>query len=206
MQDPPEDLPLDFDESPEPVLPAGEHPFATEFPYPDRDAARARSWNQQGLDGYPVDRNTSSSDNDLYNLLREMTKPEVRGAIDHFLYHNSPTPKATHRLITFIRASLDTALAGSYLRDQRDYDKLYDAFQILKCETPLGLTCYDVDESYNHIMNIVELHFVNTLLKARGGFIIKRVATQTMENISSDGGAGGVGAQEPSILNRLRMR
>jgi hypothetical protein len=202
MQDPPEDLPADYEDEPEPEMQVPESPHPSEFPYPDRDVARER-WAERGLI-YPPDRNAGSSDNDLYNLLREMTKPEVRGSIDHFLYHNSPTPKATHRLITFVRAVLDTALAGSYLRDQRDYDKLYDAFQILKCETPLGLTCYDVDESYNHIMNMVELHFVNTLLKARGGFIVKRVATTTMENINADAGLG-VAQQEPSLLNRIRM-
>lgn len=204
MQDPPDDLPQDYEEQRGAGGEPGHPQDQSEFPYPPQDPTRAH-WDEAGLGTYPVDRNSSSSDNDLYNLLREMTKPEVRGAIDHFLYYNSPTDKATHRLITFIRAALDTALAGSYLRDQRDYDRLYDAYQIMKCETPLGLTCYDVDESYNHIMNMVDLHFTNTLLKARGGFIIKRVATQTMENINSDGNASGVGAQEPSLLNRLRI-
>jgi hypothetical protein len=160
---------------------------------------------RRGLE-YPQERNGGSSDNDFYNIVRSMTEPEIRKTLDHFLRYNPPTDAAMHRLKTLYRAALDPTLVGSYIRDQRDYDKLWDTFQELVVETALGLTCYDVNESYNHILNIIVLHFQNTIMKGRGGFAMKRVLTTTAENVNVDGNSGGISAQEPSLLNRIRMR
>lgn len=158
-----------------------------------------------GMD-YPQDSGVSMSDNEYINLLRDVTDPNLRKQLDHYLRYNPLTPAATHKLKVYYRGVLNMGLVGSNIRNQNDFERLMDRYLITKCELPLGLTCYDVNETFTHVINIIDLNFFNQELRSIGGFLIKRLSTQTSESVSQDNSMMGQDMQrqqEQSTLNKL---
>jgi hypothetical protein len=155
---------------------------------------------------YPQDSGVSISDNEYINLLRDVTDPNLRKQLDHYLRYNPLTPAATHKLKVYYRGVLNMGLVGSNIRNQNDFERLMDRYLITKCELPLGLTCYDVNETFTHVINIIDLNFFNQELRAIGGFLLKRLATQTSESVSHENSGMGQQMQqqqEQSTLNKL---
>jgi hypothetical protein len=159
-----------------------------------------------GFAEYPQDVGTTMSDNDYINLLRDITDPNLRKQIDHYLKHNPLTPAALHKLKIYYRGTLNMGLVASNLRNEKDFKRIEDRYLIIKCEMPLGLTCYDVNDTYGHIVNLIDLNFLNQELRAVGGFHMKRIATTTSENVQHDQSSFGQydqRAQEQTTMQKL---
>jgi hypothetical protein len=154
---------------------------------------------------YPQDIGTTMTDNDFINLLRDVTDPNLRKQLDHFLKYNPLTPSATHKLKVYYRGVLNMGLVASNIRKTNDFDRLMDRYLIIKCELPLGLTCYDVNETFSHVVNIIDLNFFNQLMRSIDGFHMKRIATTTNESIQGDGSnAFEHRAQEQDTMTKLQ--
>jgi len=155
---------------------------------------------------YPQDVGTTMSDNDYINLLRDITDPNLRKQIDHYIKHNPLTPAAMHKLKIYYRGVLNMGLVASNVRNEKDFLRIQDRYLIIKCEMPLGLTCYDVNDTYGHIVNIIDLNFFNQELRAIGGFHMKRIATTTSESVQHDVSMGAQydqRAQDQSTMQKL---
>lgn len=155
---------------------------------------------------YPQDVGTTMSDNDYINLLRDITDPNLRKQIDHFIKHNPLTPAAIHKLKIYYRGVLNMGLVASNVRNEKDFLRIQDRYLIIKCEMPLGLTCYDVNDTFGHVVNIIDLNFFNQELRAIGGFHMKRIATTTSESIQHDASVGAQydqRVQEQSTIQKL---
>lgn len=155
-----------------------------------------------GID-YPQDVGTGIADNDYINLLRDITDVNLRKQLDHYLKHNPLTPAAVHKLKIYVRGVLNMGLVASNVRNSNDFERLMDRYLITKVELPLGLTCYDVNETFTHVINIVDLNYFNQELRAIGGFHMKRIATQTSESISQDQTQMQRGVEDKSTLQKL---
>jgi hypothetical protein len=155
---------------------------------------------------YPQDVGTTMSDNDYINLLRDITDPNLRKQIDHYIRHNPLTPAAMHKLKIYYRGVLNMGLVASNVRNEKDFLRIQDRYLIIKCEMPLGLTCYDVNDTFGHVVNIIDLNFFNQELRAIGGFHMKRIATTTSESVQHDASMGAQydqRAQEQSTMQKL---
>lgn len=75
----------------------------------------------------------------------------------------------------------------SNIRNTHDFDRLCDKYNVLRVELPLGLTLYDMNDSFTHVLDIIDLNFLNQLYRATGGFHMRRISTQTSENINGEG-------------------
>lgn len=155
---------------------------------------------------YPQDIGTTMTDNDFINLLRDVTDPNLRKQLDHYLRYNPLTPAAVHKLKTYYRGVLNMGLVASNIKRTHDFERLMDRYLIIKCELPLGLTCYDVNETFNHIVNIIDLNFLNQEFRAIDGFHMKRIATTTSESVSADMTPNGYDqrAQEQNTMQKLQ--
>lgn len=159
-----------------------------------------------GFADYPQEVGATMSDNDYINLLRDITDPNLRKQIDHYIKHNPLTPAAIHKLKIYYRGVLNMGLVASNLRNERDFARIQDRYNIIRCEMPLGLTCYDVNDTFGHIINIIDLNFFNQELRAVGGFHMKRIATTTSESVQHDQSSYGQydqRAQEQNTMQKL---
>jgi hypothetical protein len=100
---------------------------------------------------------------------------------------------------------MNVAIVVSNLANQHDYDVLMDQYDIIRVELPLGLTLYDMNDTFTHIVSIINLHFRNQLFRARAGFHMRRIATSTNESVVND--AGGPAPQQPaqSMWSKLNI-
>jgi hypothetical protein len=97
-------------------------------------------------------------------------------------------------------------IVASNIRKREDFERLMDRYLIIKCELPLGLTCYDVNETFMHVINIIDLNFFNQSLRAIDGFHMKRLATTTSESLQNDMPQQGYDQrmQEQSTMQKLQ--
>jgi len=141
-----------------------------------------------GLDYPDVDKIVT--DNEFVNLVRDITDLSLRKDLDFFLRHNPLTPRAMHKLRIYYRGVINMGMVVSNIRNYHDFQRLVDKYNILRVELPLGLTLYDMNDSYTHVVDIIDLNFLNQLYRATGGFHMRRISTQTSESINADGRDG----------------
>lgn len=147
------------------------------------------------------------TDNEFVNLVRDITDLSLRKDLDFYLRHNPLTPRAMHKLRIYYRGVINMGMVVSNIRNNRDMDRLTDKYNILRVELPLGLTLYDMNDSYTHVVDIIDLNFLNQLYRATGGFHMRRISTSTNETIDGGKGEGGMEDQTSgqSMWQRLNI-
>ena len=158
----------------------------------------------EGIDYPDVDKIVT--DNEFVNLVRDITDLSLRKDLDFYLRKNPLTPRAMHKLKVFYRGVINMGIVVSNIRNAREFERLVDKYNILRVEMPLGLTLYDMNDAFMHVIDIIDLNFLNQLYRATGGFHMRRISTQTNESINSDPG-GGSAEQSPSqsLWQRLNV-
>lgn len=137
-----------------------------------------------GLDYPDVDKIVT--DNEFVNLVRDITDLSLRKDLDFFLRQNPLTPRAMHKLRIYYRGVINMGMVVSNIRSNRDFDRLVDKYNVLRVELPLGLTLYDMNDSFTHVLDIIDLNFLNQLYRATGGFHMRRISTQTNETLDGN--------------------
>lgn len=143
------------------------------------------------------------TDNEFVNLVRDITDLSLRKDLDFFLRHNPLTPRAMHKLRIYYRGVINMGMVVSNIRNTTDFNRLVDKYNVLRVELPLGLTLYDMNDSFTHVLDIIDLNFLNQLYRATGGFHMRRISTQTSENIN---GEGKDGFEDPSSSQSMWQR
>lgn len=93
----------------------------------------------------------------------------------------------------------------SNIRNMNDFNRLVDKYNVLRVELPLGLTLYDMNDSYTHVVDIIDLNFLNQLYRANGGFHMRRISTSTTESINAEPDAGGEPSTQQSMFQRMGL-
>lgn len=160
---------------------------------------------------YPEAQATASTDNEFVNLIRDFViDKSLKAQFEYFLKYQPPTPKAAHKLKIFLLFCINSQFVTSNIptgKDLIEQRRLQARYKLIVAQLPLGLTRYDINDSFIHLTSLIDHLYQNQLLRARGGFTMKRVSTKTIE-------AGGFGQNqgkdeqersEQSILQRMRI-
>jgi hypothetical protein len=156
-----------------------------------------------GIDYPDVDKIVT--DNEFVNLVRDITDLSLRKDLDFYLRQNPLTPRAMHKLKVFYRGVINMGIVVSNIRNSKEFERLVDKYNILRVELPLGLTLYDMNDSFTHVIDIIDLNFLNQLYRATGGFHMRRISTQTNEQITQEASGQAEQQQSQSVWQRLNV-
>jgi len=156
-----------------------------------------------GIDYPDVDKIVT--DNEFVNLVRDITDLSLRKDLDFYLRQNPLTPRAMHKLKVFYRGVINMGIVVSNIRNSKEFERLVDKYNILRVELPLGLTLYDMNDSFTHVIDIIDLNFLNQLYRATGGFHMRRISTQTNEQITQEAAGAAEQQQSQSVWQRLNV-
>lgn len=161
---------------------------------------------------YPDAQATASTDNEFVNLIRDFViDKSLKAQFEYYLKYQPPTPKASHKLKIFLLFCINSQFVTSNIptgKDLIEQRRLQARYKLIVAQLPLGLTRYDINDSFIHLTSLIDHLYQNQLLRARGGFTMKRVSTKTIE-------AGGFGQDhqgneqeksERSILQKMRIQ
>jgi len=143
------------------------------------------------------------TDNEFVNLVRDITDLSLRKDLDFYLANNPLTRRAMHKLKIFYRGVINMGMVVSNIRNQHEFDRLVDKYNILRVELPLGLTLYDMNDAYTHVVDIIDLNFLNQLYRATGGFHMRRISTTTQETTDGMSQAPPEPSQQQSMWSKI---
>lgn len=154
---------------------------------------------------YPDFIASSSSDSEFINLVRDLiTDVTQQKQLDFYLKKNPLTPKARYKLKMYYRAVMNPALVVSNYKNEKQAERLHARYKIIKSQLTLGLTRYDINDSFMHVISIIDHAYMNQQYRAYGGFTMKRISTTTTENVNRDIGQPSDGeAEDRSIFRKL---
>jgi hypothetical protein len=134
---------------------------------------------------YPDVQATAAASQDLVNLVRDFViDKSLKAQLEYFLQHQPPTPKAAHKIKTFFLFCINAQFVTSNIptrEEMIEQRRLQAQFRLIEAQLPLGLTKYDMNDTYIHTTSLIEHLYRNQLLRARNGFTMKRVGTKTFE-------------------------
>jgi len=145
------------------------------------------------------------TDNEFVNLIRDITDLALRKDLDFYLSSNPLTHKAMHKLKIYYRGVINMGMVVSNIKGQREFERLTDKYNVLKVEIPLGLTLYDMNDTFTHVVDIIDLNFLNQLYRAAGGFHMRRIGTQTSEALGDSGSNQGPDEHERDTWRKFNF-
>lgn len=135
---------------------------------------------------YPDAQASASTDNELINLIRDfIIDKSLKAQLEYHLKHNPLTPKASHKIKMFFLFALNQQFVTSNIPtkdDNLEQRRLQARYKLMTAQLPLGLTRYDINDTYINLLSGIDHCYQNQLLRARNGFTMKRVSTQTIES------------------------
>ncbi len=146
---------------------------------------------------YPVQPPTTIAENELINLVRDFVLDEtLKSRLEYYLKYNPLTPKATHKLISFLCFSINVAVTVSNIPTREDARKLNARYKLQRALLPNGLTKFDMTDTYLHILAGIDHCYTNQLFRAAQGFTMKQIHTHTLEQKISDSRATSPPSEE----------
>ncbi len=154
---------------------------------------------------YPDFIASSAADSEFINLVRDLiTDVTQQKQLDFYLKKNPLTHKAKYKLKMYYRAVMNPALVVSNYKNEKQAERLHARYKIIKSQLTLGLTRYDINDSFMHVISIIDHAYMNQQYRAYGGFTMKRISTTTTENVNRDIGQPNDGeVEDRSIFRKL---
>lgn len=134
-----------------------------------------------------------------------MIDKSIKKQLEYYLKYNLLTPHAKHKLITFLLFCINHNITTSNIPGEKGARRLMARYKIVRAQLPLGLTRFDLNDTFMHIVSSIDLHFLNQEYRAAGGFTMKQIRTQTFNT----GMEGGFQPQQPEpqdTISRLKKR
>lgn len=132
----------------------------------------------------------------------------MKSQLEYYLKCRPLSPNATHKVKTYFLFALNSQFVTSNIptdHDNVEQQKLYLRYKMMKTSIPLGLTKYDINDTFIHIIGMIDHLYYNQLLRARAGFTFKRISTQTFESSDMSQSTPRQDKDEQTILQKLRI-
>lgn len=120
-------------------------------------------------------------DNEWIKFVNKLSKNQSIREIAEYIEETQWTDRQKKTIMAYAKVVLGDGLSTTYFVNYTDYMMCYDDKALIDCDLPLGMTRFDITPEFNLLIGLINLHFGIETRKSKGGFIIKRIATQRHE-------------------------
>lgn len=120
-------------------------------------------------------------DNEWIKFVHKLSKNQSIKDIAEYIESIQWTDRQKKTIMAYAKVVLGDGLSTTYFQNYTDYLMCYDDKALIDCDLALGMTVFDVTPEFNILIGLINLHFGIETRKSKGGFILKRLATQRHE-------------------------
>jgi hypothetical protein len=141
----------------------------------------------EALPPAPYENTDWRSGQDFTQMIRDLLTPQEKNTFDIYLKRNPLSPEAQDRLMMYYRILLSSANIGGNIQTPYDEQTLVDLYLCSKVDLTMGLWRFDINPTFNLIVDLIEFGFRRDLMKARKSNVLKKLMHNTQEFHQYDG-------------------